>query len=840
MNCQRKDGRRVSDCSRRACVGALARQTLALVLLTFTTTTAYATEATPEEVATFWGTVFNGAPPYGVPPLAALRSNPRVVDGVMVWDVRFDSYRDPDTNLPLRIGGFYAVPTGTPPGPGGTWPGFVVTHSVGGCSTCNSPGEGLPNATYYANKGYATLSFFLRGYAPSTFADPNMSANTSRTAFCENMVGDGQMPFDTAWTGYAVDLYQAAEFVSAQPEVWVAEGLRLHGHSLGGYASAIAPTFSPRYRVIAASSPPTSAADVPASFIPGNPIAGCLGNLPGNPATNLQRAIRMTSFMGTYQAVNSAQLMAINPAWRFDNTEVWFYGGELDTAVRTVDVEALYLKADASNNKAMHLSPIGGHGGAEQWYRSQAWFDGHYPGTTPSPPTARMTAQVNGLTVTFDGRTSTDDRVLVAWDWDFGDGVWQNTGDTVSHTYTTPGMYVAALTVTDGSGLRSTANLPVTVGGMAVVDIVAPAAQPVLVPEGSTAAFDIRLSAPPGRSVTVNVVRQSGDTDLDVAGATSFSFDDGNYNVPQPVTLAAAQDADAVSGAATFSLSATGLVTRAVTAKEIDNDAAVSLGIGDGSGAALETVEIPVTMVNSNDALIAGFTFTVVADASVVSTVSARRGGAVPDAASWSFSAVEDPPGTLTVTAAEFIAVEGVVVAGEVAVLSLTIANGAAPGMSALGFSAVQVDGATVGTTMDGSLTVTGVSLDGGQPDAAVDDGGIAVSSSSAQISSSSMSSSGPSSSTSATGSSGSSSGGSSQGSSAAASSSSSSSSGSATGSSSTAAGDSSGGDPPGAGCTCSVPGGTTQGGWGGALALLLWLRARQRRRPGSNTAMRR
>src|SRR5690242_13782451 len=89
--------------------------------------------ATAAEVASFWQTVFRGAAPFGVPAPATTRTNRRTVRGATVWDVSFDSYRDPDTERPVRIFGYFAVPTGmTGPGPGGSFPGIVATHSTGG------------------------------------------------------------------------------------------------------------------------------------------------------------------------------------------------------------------------------------------------------------------------------------------------------------------------------------------------------------------------------------------------------------------------------------------------------------------------------------------------------------------------------------------------------------------------------------------------------------------------------------------------------------------------------------------------------------------------------------
>jgi len=56
--------------------------------------------------------------------------------------------------------------------------------------------------------------------------------------------------------------------------------------------------------------------------------------------------------------------------------------------------------------------------------------------------------------VDFDATTSRDpDGSIVAWNWDFGDGTL-GSGARVSHTYSTPGSYFPALTVTDDAGAR--------------------------------------------------------------------------------------------------------------------------------------------------------------------------------------------------------------------------------------------------------------------------------------------------------------------------------------------------------------------------------------------------
>ena len=98
-------------------------------------------------------------------------------------------------------------------------------------------------------------------------------------------------------------------------------------------------------------------------------------------------------------------------------------------------------------------------------------------------------------------------------------------------------------------------------------------ASSVAVPEGGTATFTARLSSAPSSNVTVNTTRTSGDSDLSVASGASLTFTPSNWDTPQTVTLAAAQDADAVSGTAVFTVGGPGVTPATVEASEIDDDA---------------------------------------------------------------------------------------------------------------------------------------------------------------------------------------------------------------------------------------------------------------------------
>jgi hypothetical protein len=96
----------------------------------------------------------------------------------------------------------------------------------------------------------------------------------------------------------------------------------------------------------------------------------------------------------------------------------------------------------------------------------------------------------------------------------------------------------------------------------------------VLVPEGGTNGFTVRLSEQPGSpNFTVNTTRSGGDTNLTVSSGATLVFKNYNWATPQQVTLSAAVDADALNGSATFTVSASGASNVLVTVVELDKDA---------------------------------------------------------------------------------------------------------------------------------------------------------------------------------------------------------------------------------------------------------------------------
>ena len=80
-------------------------------------------------------------------------------------------------------------------------------------------------------------------------------------------------------------------------------------------------------------------------------------------------------------------------------------------------------------------------------------------------------AAIAPLTVDFNGSGSTDsDGSIVDWQWDFGDGN-SDSGQSVNHTFYSPGTYAVSLTVTDNDGLSDNDSLSVVVLNQAPIAV---------------------------------------------------------------------------------------------------------------------------------------------------------------------------------------------------------------------------------------------------------------------------------------------------------------------------------------------------------------------------------
>jgi hypothetical protein len=120
------------------------------------------------------------------------------------------------------------------------------------------------------------------------------------------------------------------------------------------------------------------------------------------------------------------------------------------------------------------------------------------------------------------------------------------------------------------------------------------------VPEGSSAAFGVKLSSAieEGVEVSVNARRVSGDPDISVASALPLTIDSSTWDVYQDIVLRAAQDDDAEDGEAGLAVSASVvtedgaiIIEASLSAFELDDDQATfvldpsSIRVSEGESA---------------------------------------------------------------------------------------------------------------------------------------------------------------------------------------------------------------------------------------------------------------
>lgn len=193
--------------------------------------------------------------------------------------------------------------------------------------------------------------------------------------------------------------------------------------------------------------------------------------------------------------------------------------------------------------------------------------------------------------------------------------------------------------------------------------------------EGAQIAFSVRLAQAPGADVTVAVARTAGDTGLTIASSAALTFTPANWATPQPVLLAAAEDADATDDAASFSVTSAGLTSQVVPLTALDNDApsialsSSTLNLVEGTsatfGVALTgppaggtvTLTIARTGGDTDISISAGATLTFTtanfATEQLVTVQSAEDPDATPDTATVSITATGFTTRSVAVTAAD-------------------------------------------------------------------------------------------------------------------------------------------------------------------------------------------
>ena len=95
------------------------------------------------------------------------------------------------------------------------------------------------------------------------------------------------------------------------------------------------------------------------------------------------------------------------------------------------------------------------------------------------------------------------------------------------------------------------------------------------VEEGGSGTIQVRLSADPLINVSVNIERESGDSDINVVSGSSLIFDSGDWNIDKNVIFEALEDIDCDDGVASFlieNLSGLSIPDEHLIVTEDDND----------------------------------------------------------------------------------------------------------------------------------------------------------------------------------------------------------------------------------------------------------------------------
>ncbi|MBA3685406.1 MAG: PQQ-dependent sugar dehydrogenase [Planctomycetes bacterium] len=234
------------------------------------------------------------------------------------------------------------------------------------------------------------------------------------------------------------------------------------------------------------------------------------------------------------------------------------------------------------------------------------------------------------------------------------DGDMANDGATLAATASGLTTRTVAVNATDNDLGSSAPVILVSTGVLTIA-------------EGGSGTVTVRLQDAPSANVVVAVARTAGDGDVAVTGGSSLTFTPANYASPQTVTIAAAEDGDAVNDSATVSASAAGATTRTVAVMVTDNDASPPAITTTADTTATVNVEY-IHDVNANGNPAPTFSLTTFptgmtihpasgqinwtpgATGTVTVTVRATNGVAPDATQSWQLVVAADQPPVATVT----------------------------------------------------------------------------------------------------------------------------------------------------------------------------------------------
>ena len=281
--------------------------------------------------------------------------------------------------------------------------------------------------------------------------------------------------------------------------------------------------------------------------------------------------------------------ITVSPASLTFTTENWSTAQEM-TVRAAEDDNALNGTATIE-----HTASGGGYDGVSVSSVTVTELDNDTRGVTVTPTTLTV-AEGDSAKYTVVLTTEPSDNVTISLS--FASGSDEDiTVDKTSLTFTTDNWNVAQeVTVSaaeDDDAINGAATIEHAAsgggyGGISVSSVTATEADndavgvtvtptALTVPEGSNVKYSVALDTQPSEDVTISLSFASGsDADITV-DKTSLTFTLENWDAAQEVTVSAAEDDDAVNGAATIEHSAAGgdyggVTVSSVTATEADND----------------------------------------------------------------------------------------------------------------------------------------------------------------------------------------------------------------------------------------------------------------------------
>ena len=163
---------------------------------------------------------------------------------------------------------------------------------------------------------------------------------------------------------------------------------------------------------------------------------------------------------------------SITSSYNGSDTQTNVLSGTSMATPHVTGVAALYLQGNPNATPAAVATAITGGAisgkvtgagtGSPNLLLNTSFIGGSGPN---NPPVASYTYTCPAMQCTFDASGSTDDKGIVSYKWDWGNGRSETrTGTTAKNTWQTAGVYTVTLTVTDGGGLSNSTSKQVSVG----------------------------------------------------------------------------------------------------------------------------------------------------------------------------------------------------------------------------------------------------------------------------------------------------------------------------------------------------------------------------------------